>query len=392
MKVVINAISAKMGGAVAYIRNFLPTLAMLDRENEYIVLLQEFLAEDYAQTAPNIHTQTAPGADGGGLGRVKFDQVGLRKLLKRERADVIFSTANFGVLAPPVPQVISVRNPVYFCRGYYRHVRETEGRLAALKVMLRRRMVQLSARSSSIVVTPTAAMRDMMLEWGGISEDKCTVIHHGFDRERFLSMECPLREELEDKLARRDGEKLLLYPAHYGKHKNFDTLVEGLAWLRKRGARVKLVLTTNIDPDADAYQRRTARLVATLSVGDDIVMLGSVPYACMPHIYGAVDVVVWPSFAESFGHPLLEAMAALRPIVASDIAVNREMAADAAVYFDAFDAADLADKVEATLSRDTTALVARGLERTRDFSWQRHVTQFTGLFERLAGEGDGKNA
>ena len=388
MKVAMNAVSAKMGGALAYLRNFLATLRRTETADEFVVFVQSQWAGELRGLAGNIQIETSASAEGGPGRRVLFDQWELRRFLKRWRADCLFSTANFGVLWPPAPQVTNVRNPVYFSRDYYRHVADVEGRTAAWKVAARRRMVALSCASSEVVVTPTQAMREMLLEWKAADPGKCVVINHGFDRESFLSMD-KTDGALEAALERRRGEAILFYPSLYGKHKNFDTLIEGLGELALRGTNARLFLTCTIEPEADAYQRRTAGIVERHGLAERITLHGPVPYGYMPRIYRAADVVVWPSFAESFGHPLLEAMACERPIVASGIASNREMARDAALYFDTFNAEDFADKVEEALDESTAKrLVASGARRVGDFSWRRYVGEFLAVFRKLA---EGKN-
>lgn len=384
MKVLVNAISAKMGGAQAYLKNFLPTLSSMGLADEFTVFVPARAAADLRGLTGNIHVQTMPAGEGGELSRIYFDQWTLRRMARKTGADCIFSTANFGILYPPVPQVISVRNSVFFSRRYYAHVKAVEGRLAAAKIAARRRMVALSARSSDVVVTPTEAMRDMMLEWGAADPAKCVVIHHGFDRESFLAMGAT-QGVLDDTLARRGDEKMLFYPSLYGKHKNFDTLIEALAILLGRGYNVRLFLTCDVRPSADRYQRRTWSLIEKHNLRGKVILYGPVPYQLMPRIYRGADVVVWPSFAESFGHPLLEAMASGRPIVASGIASNAEIARDAAVYFDTFSAEDLADKVVLALREDVRKrLVKAGAARVGEFSWRRHVEEFIAVFRRLA--------
>lgn len=386
MKVVINAVSAKMGGALAYVRNFLPTLAAADAENEYTVFMQSSLAGDFASLAPNITVASDATAESGEAGRLVFDQWKLRRFLRRERVDCVFSIANFAVLRPPCAQVLSVRNPVYFCRRYYPHVREFEGRRAVMKIAMRRRMVTWSCASSDTVVTPTAAMRDMLFDWDATDPQKCVVIHHGFDIDTFLGMKGRLSEEVEGKVARRSDETLLLYPSLYARHKNFDTLIRCLGELRRRGRRVRLLVTCEIDPEADPYQRRTRELIEELNLGDMVTMLGNQPYRNMPLVYRAADLIVWPTFAESFGHPLLEAMACERAVVASDIPVNREILQGAGLFSDTFNATDFADKIEGALEPDTSRrLVAEGGRRVTEFSWEKHAAAFIDIFKTLSG-------
>jgi glycosyltransferase involved in cell wall biosynthesis len=388
MRVVVNAVAAKMGGALAYIRNFLATLALTDPENEYLVFVQSSLTDEFSQVPPNIRVEANGLAERGGGGRFLFDQWALRRIARRWKADCIFSTANFGILAPPSPQVLSVRNAAWFCRHYYGHVRAMGGRRAEMKVALRRWMVALSARSSDIVVTPSAAMRDMLLEWGAASPEKCVVIHHGFDSRRFLSMQAKPTPTLTERLARRGDEILLLYPSLYAKHKNFDTLVEALAVLAGRGRNVRALVLCDIEPAADPYQRRTWELIREKGGDRQLTMLGNQPYANMPLVYRAADLIVWPTFTESFGHPLLETMACGKPVVASDIPINREMLQEAGLYFETFDPVDSADKIEAALEPDTARrLAAHGRERVRDFSWEKHVRAFVDVFKRLSESG-----
>ncbi len=382
MKVAINAVSAKMGGALAYLRNFLPTLAALDPVNDYTVFMQSSLAGEFASSAPGITIASDPAAESGEAGRLIFDQWRLRRFLRQNHFDCVFSIANFAVLRPPAAQVLSMRNAIHFCRHYYPHVRAFEGRRAEAKVAMRRRMMTWSCASSDTVVTPTAAMRDLLFDWGAAEPEKCVVIPHGFDRDTFLAMKGGLSHDVAAKLKRCDDETLLLYPSLYARHKNYDTLVRCLDRLRSRGRRVRLLVTCTIDPDSDPYQRATSELISRLNTADMVTMLGIQPYSSMPHVYRAADLIVWPTFAESFGHPLLETMACSRPIVASSIPVNREVAGEGALYFETFDENDLADKVEQALEPGTARrLIDAGALRVKDFSWKAHVAAFVALFE-----------
>ena len=389
MRVLVNAVSARTGGSFAYLANFLPTLSEMGLADEFFVFVPAGRAAAFRNLSPNIHIETEALAEQGESSRFFFDQWTLRGFARQHRVGCILSTANFGMLWPPAPQVISVRNAAYFSRAYHRHVRKVKGRLAVARVAAQRRMVALSCSSSAVVVTPTEAMRDMLIEWGAAKPGKCMVINHGFDREYFLSMN-DTEGRLEDTLARREDEKLLFYPSLYGKHKNFDTLVEAVSHLVRRGRNVRLILTCTISPSVDRYQRRTNELIEKLKMRGHISQYGPVPYQYMPRIYRGCDVVVWPSLAASFGLPLLEAMASRRPIVASGIAANNEVAGNAAVYFDTFEPGDLADKVEQALRGEVRErLVAAGEKRVADFSWRRHVEEFIKVFARLAGKKNG---
>jgi len=88
---------------------------------------------------------------------------------------------------------------------------------------------------------------------------------------------------------------------------------------------------------------------------------------------------------ETFAHPLVEAMAAGLPVIASDLAVHREVCSDAAQYFPTFSPDLLAETVcqVAKSPEQLGRMSGRGLERSTDFSWKKHVDQILVVAEEL---------
>jgi glycosyltransferase involved in cell wall biosynthesis len=129
---------------------------------------------------------------------------------------------------------------------------------------------------------------------------------------------------------------------------------------------------------------RVAQLIEESDVTSSVVELGAVPYSKLHHVYRACDVYVTPAYAESFAHPLVEAMASGLPIVASDTSVHREICGPAALYFSCFSPEELADAVvSATAERESERLSEEGLRRAKMYSWEVHVSKLLGLAEEL---------
>jgi glycosyltransferase involved in cell wall biosynthesis len=130
-----------------------------------------------------------------------------------------------------------------------------------------------------------------------------------------------------------------------------------------------------------------AKLIEQLQIRDEVVELGAIPYSLLHHVYRSCDIYVTPAYTETFAHPLVEAMASERPIVASDLAVHREVCEDAAVYFPRFSPESLADAVaQVTLTSDLAQkLSANGRQRSEQFSWRHHVLQLLQLASALSG-------
>jgi len=187
----------------------------------------------------------------------------------------------------------------------------------------------------------------------------------------------------------------LLFVSHYNYYRNFETLLRALPLLQASlGDRnVKLFLTCRLrseDNPGSYNAERASNLVRRLGLNDHLVELGPIPYRLLHHLYGACDIYVSPAYAESFAHPLVEAMASGLPIVASDLPVHREICGTAAVYFDRFSAEEASEQIlcvaqSRELSRD---MARQGGLRAKDFSWRSHVDQIVSIACNLNRSGD----
>ena len=122
MKIVINAASAKMGGAASYITNLLRQLSAEGGGTEFLV----FLPPETAAKLPDLegHVRVFPTRIGstGLLRRLWWEQVALRRFLSSQKADTLYSSANFAMFFCPVRQVLLVRNALYFSRTVSRSI------------------------------------------------------------------------------------------------------------------------------------------------------------------------------------------------------------------------------------------------------------------------------
>jgi glycosyltransferase involved in cell wall biosynthesis len=161
--------------------------------------------------------------------------------------------------------------------------------------------------------------------------------------------------------------------------------------LRERGETpVELQLTLD-RPGHGAQRGQHTTMPASehsllAALDNSVRYLGVLRYEQIWQAYHQADVFVFPSLCESFGHPLVEAMAAGLPVVASDIAVHREICGDAAHYFPARDAGALAARL-AALAADANqraALSRCGASRVRNFLWEDHVQRLLALLRDLS--------
>jgi glycosyltransferase involved in cell wall biosynthesis len=345
MKIVINAASAKMGGAVTYITNVLRCLPGPESGYEFEVFLPPETARGQVGLARNVHLLVTNIGHASWWRRLWWEQITLRSHLRKTAADLLFSTGNFGMFRCPVRQVLLVCNALYFSK-IYREVfvpRHTWRVRAAFR--LRRWLVRRSAESCDVVMTPTQALLDDLRP--EVKVGKALVNPYAVAEEDF----CP--QPVEGATATPGGGcgsvVRLVFVSLYAEHKNLATLLEAIRLLNRDGGR-KFLLKTTVNPAwKDAAWTTTYRddlaLAGQTGVAPWVEFVGPFDRAEALRLYRGADIFVFPSLVESFGHPLAEAMAAGLPIAAADTPVNREVCGSAAVYFQPLSPEDLASKV-----------------------------------------------
>jgi glycosyltransferase involved in cell wall biosynthesis/2-polyprenyl-3-methyl-5-hydroxy-6-metoxy-1,4-benzoquinol methylase len=380
MRIVINAVSAKMGGAVSYLTNLLQHLPPPESGYRFFVFLPADTAKLLPDVGGNIKLCALPSKDTDGWRRLWWEQVTLRRFLRRENIDVLFSSANFAMLRCPVRQILLVRNALYFSKIYQQMFLGKHGLRFRLGFGLRRWMILQCVRSADVVMTPTQVMLDDLRRFVGLDPRKALVNPYGV-----ASVGSPLpRVESMTSAAPPPAQGIvrLIYVSLYSEHKNLSTLLKAMPLLNRNG-KGTFVLKTTADPGwKEAARTATYRWDLALARQPDVApwveFLGPLQSEQVEELYRQGDVFVFPSLCESFGHPMVEAMVHGLPIVASDTSVNREICGGAAVYFSPQDPEDLAEKVK--FLWDNTSLRNRvsqaGWRRAaRCFRWESHVAR-----------------
>ena len=382
MRLFINSLAASAGGGLTYIRNVLPQMAAR-ADVQVVVTLSSDLRREFREYA-NIQFVEL---DGSLTRRFWHEQSRLPGLIRRHGADVLLSTGNFALRKPGVPQILLSRNSVYTSADFYRDLRSRHEYRTWLDTHLRAVLAKRSILWADCTVAPSNAFAAELRFWTG---KQVHAIHHGFDREAFVSDETPLSAEVQEQLERAGGALRLLFVSHYNYYRNFETLIRALPLLRRLlpGRTVRLFLTCKLraGENPGAYDpQAAAKLVKELGVSDMVVELGSVPYRQLHQVSRRANIYVSPAYTETFAHPLVEAMASGLPVVASNLAVHQEICGDAARYFSRFSPPELAESVARIAESGPTAtrMAEAGLERARQFSWKTHVDQILKLAQTL---------
>ncbi len=385
----VNAGAATAGGGLTYLRNF--AAGLLRREDVRATILVSRQGEQvvsslaFGTASCRISFLRYPWRGPAAL-RYWREQLELPRMIRATGADVLLSTGNIALRKSPVPQILLSRNALYTSQDFFRDLRARRHYSLWVAERCKSALAKQSLNWADLTIAPSMAFASELEAWTG---REIMAVHHGFDGNGFFKSRDVL-EELRLKLKAAEGCVRLLFVSHYNYYRNFETLLRALPLIRGQLAPkpVRLFLTCQFRSELNpgSYDANsTAALVRELGISDEVVQLGAIPYELLHNIYRECDLYVTPAYAESFAHPLVEAMASGVPIVASDLPVHREICGDAARYAPTFSAQGFAEEILSVIGspQRKQQLAEAGRRRSAKFSWVDHVDQICRIAKQL---------
>lgn len=376
MKIVINALSAVSGGGTTYFEGLLPALARADAENEYLLIRAPW--QDYLPAAPgaNFRWMVSELARAKGS-RLVFEQRGLVGILKRERADVLYSPAELTTLAAPCAVVVALRNPsAYFLRwrlGFGNWCRN----------MVLGEMARLSAWRADRVIFVSDQSRRAISRRLPIPLSKTEVVYHGISPSF-----TPAVRHGQGAPSPSVTRPYILSVSQIRRAKNYPRLVE--AFVARADGDLRGFDLVILGAMEDRWtERRITDILTRSGLGSRVHLPGPVGRAALPSWYAGASLFILPSLLETFGHPLVEAMASGLPVVASETTSNPEIVGDAGLYFDPWSVDAIGDALCAVLGDEERArtMSQRSLRRAADFSWEKTAARTRRVLEEAVGRG-----
>ena len=367
-RILIDATMARNGGGFTYLVNLLPPLLEQGRGRSLRVMLRSEALRAALPRSPDLEVTLLPEV--GLPGRLGFTYMHAGAEARRFGARVYFAAGDLVPLRAPCPMIASFRNPNVFTdldQGWYAY---QVFRLGTL-----RRLARLAGRACDRILFVSEDSAGWIGDRIGLPPAKRAVVHHGIDPARFSG--APARP---------------LHPRPYVlsvstiyRYKNFVRLIEAWTALARRQPDVPDLVIVGDDMDPEYAAKMRAARDAAEGHAARIRLVGEVPYAEVSAWYAGARLFAFPSYLETFGHPLLEAMAAGVPVVAGDLAVSREVAGDAALYADPHDTAAWTEALGRALSDETlrASLRDRGRQRLAAFTWEASARSHLALFDEV---------
>jgi glycosyltransferase involved in cell wall biosynthesis len=260
------------------------------------------------------------------------------------------------------------------------HAFTDPGSLTPLARAYRRMNYPRSARLADAIIINSEYLRSEIGKYLTVDARKLKLISEAVDHDLFKQGDAGVARA---QVAGYGVTKpFVLFVSSLWPYKNCDGLLR--AWALARGDlgdRQLVIVGAGRD---EKYLAQLHSLAAELGITRDLVFVGGVPLEETVRFYQAADVFVYTSFNETFGLPILEAMACGCPVVTSDTSAMPEIAGGAAVLSDPKDPASIARAIVEAAAPGRDRLRDDGFRRASQFTWGATAASTLDVYREVA--------
>ncbi|MRT28553.1 glycosyltransferase family 1 protein [Herbaspirillum sp. CAH-3] len=330
MRIVINALSARIGGGQTYLRQLLSRLP--DREDLEILIYASPSLEVPADRRIRLLDPEFPTESP--LPRTFWEKCILPRKLKALKPDIYFCPG--GVVATKAPKgcltVTMFRNMVPFDDKVKRQMPMG---LQRVRVALLERVMLRSMHGADLVIFISEYARGVIE--ARIRMKKAVTIPHG------ISSHFRQVDPAQQNPVATSSQPYILYVSRFESYKHHQEVVEAYLKLPEQlQNRYDLVLVGEND---NIFGEKVRRFIEQQGAQGRVKMLGGVKYMALPQAYRQAELIVFASSCENCPNILLESLSASRPILCSSVMPMPEFGSDAVAYVDPTDVDAMRDQM-----------------------------------------------
>ncbi len=279
-------------------------------------------------------------------------------LLRKYKADVFVSCDGICSLRTKLPQCLVIHDLAFLHHPSF----HKKSHLSFYK----KYTPKFLEKTAAIATVSSFSKNDIISQYK-IDPDKIDLV---FSAAKDLFKPCGDEEKSFIKNKYTDGKEYFLYTGAIHPRKNLMNLLKAFSVFKKRQkTNMKLVLAGRL---AWKYESFTESL-KSYKYRDDVVMTGYVDEVELVKITGAAYGLIYPSFFEGFGVPVLEAMKCNVPVITSANSAMQEIAKDAALYINPHSHIDIADKMMLLYKDENlrNQLIEKGRSTAEEYNWDK---------------------
>lgn len=346
-------------------------LQNLDRTNEYILYCRNDVDTTCVKETMNFKVRVIKA-----LSYFSWEQLALPSAIKKDNIEVLHSTCNTSVLFSPVPVVLTLHDIIYlekldFKGSAYQNFGNLYRRFVVPRIVAR----------CEIIITVSKYERTTILKkFPSLDPAKVRVIYNAVSSKFHASYPAEIVMGFRRKV--NLPETFILFLGNTAPKKNTLNVIK--AYIAYKSENIDGIPLAILDLDKD-FVFKILEELGKQDFINDFIFPGYIPAESMPLLYSASKLFLYPSLRESFGLPILEAMACGVPVITSNTSAMPEVAGDAALFVDPADHLDIKNSIVKLLQNEKLhqELAIKGLKRASTFTWKAAAEQLLQIYNSL---------
>jgi glycosyltransferase involved in cell wall biosynthesis len=363
----------KKHGMDMVVLELIRNLQVCDQENEYFIFVKPDEDNTVIRETPNFHIVEVKASS-----YPTWEQFALPRAAEKAGCDILHCTSNTAPVFCRVPIVLTLHDIIYMERSIAGMLTGPSTAYQKFGNIYRKLIVPRIMKKSRKIITVSHFEKNRIAEFFGMKNDnRLTAVYNGVST-HFKPVTDPA-ELLRVKCLYQLPDHYFFFLGNTDPKKNTRGVLQAFAAFRKlHSTDYKLVML-------DYDRNELAKLLAEINspeLADHIILTGYVKNTDLPAIYCQSQAFLYPSLRESFGIPMLEAMASGVPVITSNTSSMPEVAGDAALIIDPYKPEEITAAM-IRLSNDaalSAGLVEAGLIRAADFSWKAMAEEVKAIY------------
>lgn len=354
--------------ALALIKN----LQLIDKINEYVIFVKPDSDNTCIPNAPNFKIVELKGGH-----YPSWEQIALPLAARKERCDILHCTSNTGPIFCKVPIIITLHDIIYLESESYLQKGGTW--YQKFGNLYRSWIVPIVAQKSKRVVTVSNFERNCINNRLALGDNLVTIYNGVGEYFTKITNEQTL---VNSKQKYHLPEHYILFLGNTDPKKNTANTLKAFAIFNLQSATKFSLLMLDYEEKA---LKQILSDIGYPEIRKDIIMTGYVPNSEIPLIINQSKVLLYPSLRESFGIPILEAMACGVPVITSNTSSMPEIGGNAACFVDPNNPQEIAEAIKKIVEDNDyrNELCENGIEHVKQFSQKAMAIKYLELYKQV---------
>jgi len=361
--------------ALELIRN----LQTLDHENEYYIFVKPDEDDSVLKETKNfkiiqLNARSYP----------VWEQIALPKAAKKYGCEILHCTSNTAPLFSDIPLVTTLHDIIYMESSYVKILKGSSTPYQKFGNVYRKLTVPQIVKKSQKIITVSHFEKRRIADFFKMKGDnRLEAVYNGVST-HFKIIENKIEQKrIKEKYNLPDN--YFFFLGNTDPKKNTKGVLAAFSeFLKQTKSDYKLVM---LDYDKIELEKLLDE-IGNKELISKIVLTGYVINTDLPAIYSLSTIFLYPSLRESFGIPMLEAMACGVPVITSNTSSMPEIAGNAAHIIDPYKPEEITQGIIKILNEKnyTKMLRKKGIERSKIFSWNNMAEQVLALYNEIYNE------